>query len=190
MISVRDVPDQEYYGILVVSEARMLEFNRTFLFPLYFPTQMSVPSQYPTGQHTAGVIPMLDNTINQVQGILAQQSSLHFFLDGFFRRATFGTSVVKDGVFYGLRDNNSGALITSARVPLFTSSDKAIEFLLDCSRILHSSFNPDYVEFSKMGAVRRVAKELEIVKWPVEKVIEVSRSEPLVINPYVPAYLN
>lgn len=177
MTTVADVPAPEYFGIFYIPESRMYEFHRQFkLFDQAMLTYMGSP------QSTNGAIPTVDELCRSMSTV----SDFMATVNNASKRLTLGTSIFFKGKSISSLDFEFLTLFP--KVPLFTSKEKALEFLLDVTRILNSAFITEYAEIRYGGVHKIFPEELVIVKWPISKVLEVSQTEALLINPYVPAF--
>lgn len=178
MTTVADVPAPEYFGIFYIPESRMYEFHRQFR--LFNNQTMLSGASPPTSKH--GTIPVWP----QLCAFMDNVNAFMYTMNEATKKFTFGTSIMHNGKSISMLDYSFTTLFP--KVPLFTSKEKALEFLLDVTRILDSSFITCYAEV-RYGKVNRIEpEELVIVKWPIDKVLSLSTTEAFLINPYVPAF--
>lgn len=186
MIPVCDVPGIEYYGIFVIPESRLYEFNREYKIGNQIPIPQYISDLNGITTPSNGVVPLIDRALSILNQMNAMNSVLGSFIQNEFKHNTHGMSFLIKGKFISMQDWEYSQSANKTKIPLFTSKEKAIEFLIDVPRILQSATN--YLEFRHGIGIPRVAEELSIVKFSLDKVIELSATETLVINPYVPGF--
>lgn len=170
-----NVKPPEYFGIFYIPEARMYEFHKKF--ELFNKPMLSSAS--PPVNTTNGTFPLVD----QLCAFAHNTNMFMYDMNNAVKHCTFGTSIVYNEKFISTLDYAFFSLFP--KIPLFSSSEKAFEFLLDVSRLLDGT---SYVEF-RYGSVKKILpEELMVVSWPIDKVLSVSKTEALLINPYVPAF--
>jgi hypothetical protein len=186
VIPVCDVPSIEYYGIFVIPESRLYEFNRNYNLGNNIPTSKYLSELNGVNTPSNGVIPLMDRAFSVMNQLHLASQMTDIFLQNEFKRNTHGMSFIDKGKFISMQDLEFSSAASRSKIPLFTSKEKALEFLIDVPRILFSS--DSYIEFRHGNPISRVAEELSIVKFTLDKVIELSATETLVINPYVPGF--
>jgi hypothetical protein len=186
MIPVCDVPSIEYYGIFVIPESRLYEFKREYKIGQNLPNLPYINELNVGTTPSNGVFPLIDRAFFILNQLNTNLQQANVFINNEFLRNTHGMSFIDKGKFISMQNLELSRVAIKANIPLFTSKEKALEFLIDVPRILNAS--DSYMEFRNSTTVRRVAEELSIVKFTLDKVIELSATETLVINPYVPGF--
>ena len=186
MIPVCDVPSIEYYGIFVVSESRLYEFNKNYSIGTNIPVSPYISDLTGINTPSNGVVPLIDRAFAILNQINSYNSILSVFIQNEFRHNTHGMCLYIKGKFISQIETEFAYAINNKKIPFFSSKEKALEFLIDVPRVLFPSTN--YIEFRQDGLVTRLPEELAIVKFSLDKLTELSATETVIINPYVPGF--
>jgi hypothetical protein len=182
---VCDVGNIEYYGIFVVSDARLYEFKRVLKLETQNPYFGLV--NYCQLLHDPK-FKFYDDLATTIQAIIDNLVALNSSLqtEGKFSR-TFNMSFLTHKKHISMFDVEFVSASHSMVYPFFTSQDKAKEFLVDITRIIHGS--DVYVEFDRSGhIIKRQPAELSIVRYSLTELENLSELYTIVINPYVPVF--
>lgn len=186
MIKVCDVPDITYYAIHVIPESRLYTFKKQYKLQ---PMGNCYPSLLSQSGSNDFRFKVFDDMIKDMQTISNSVGMLSHLVSTLAANAfTFNMSIFKNGCSYSMFTSEFISWATLIDLPVFTSADKAKEFLVDELRILHMSNT--YLEYDATTSVRlpRIPAELEIVSLTQDEVSDLSRSHTVVVNPYLPAF--
>lgn len=188
-----DLSEPMFYRLFVISESRYYEFKKptsffSFLenFVSHYFDSYKITSNFISSN---GAMPPLDALSYQVQ-FLAHETlnSSSFWFQMISSQFTFGTSLLSNGQFLASVDSYFVSEITKAYNPLFTSKEKAQEFLLDLTRMFQVTSFTQYIEYSLSGIKLHNFSDVVVVPISISNSIIESKITPFVINPYVPAY--
>ena len=185
MNKVCDVSPITYYAIHVIPESRLYTFKKTYKGePVYSfhlqPMSPMINNYDPNLKIFESIVKDIHNIFNNVSllsSVISNTTSWYF---------TFNMSIFKDGCSYSTYNSDFMAWASLIDIPIFTSAEKAKEFLVDQLRIINMANT--YIEFQGNNKVEWNASELEIVSLTQSDVLQLSKSKTLVVNPYVPAF--
>ncbi len=187
MKKVCDVQPITYYGIHVIPEGRLYTFKKAY-------KGESINSFYvtPTTQRISSSdhgLKIFESIVADIHNLAGYLSAATLPVSNMARQYfTFNMSIFKNGCSYSMFTSEFLSWASTIEVPVFTSPDKAQEFLVDVIRILHMS--DEYLEFDAIANSRisRPEAELEIVSLTQNEVLNLSQAQTIVVNPYVPAF--
>lgn len=185
---VCDVDAIYYYGIFVVPEARLYEFVKGYNIENAYRYNISQAYTCETtvNDHRFKFFDDLVLRINNLQSSMTNSLAMSFSNDR--RLLTNNMSLLRFGRYLSVFDEDFASAAHNIKWPFFTSAEKAKEFLIDLTRILYTD-TTTYVEFLDPAAVLREPAELSIVKYSLPDLLQLSRLNTIVINPYVPGFV-
>lgn len=165
----------------------MYEFKRYYKL---FNTQSIMPQQPNFANYmTGGAIPAFDQLASQVSTHMAEWSSFKTSIKSDLQYLHFGMSLLHHERWVLPDTPDFRTFMTNAKFPIFTSKETALQFLVDVTRFIYPSTS-DYVEFSNDHVTNRLPEELSIVKHTKQEIFDLSKTEVLIVNPYVPGFMN
>lgn len=185
MKKICDVQPITYYAVHVIPESRLYTFRRHYKgepINSFYVTQ-STP-RLNSSDYNLKIFESIVMDIHNLAGYLSAATlPMSNMAKQYF---TFNMSIFKNGCSYSMFTSEFLSWAETIEVPVFTSAERAQEFLVDELRILH--MENSYLEFEYNGRTSREPAELEIVSLTQDEVLQLSHVKTIVVNTYVPAF--